>query len=535
MFWADKASDAIRQRYREKILTGDPLIVRDEKTLSGRVHVGSLRGVAIHGIINEILQERNVPSKFLFEINDFDPMDDCPPELQKTHAEHMGKPLFAVPSPDGLAKNYPEYFGSEFMKVIDRMGFEVEYYRLSDAYREGKFNETIRLALLGADKIREIYREISGSEKADDWLPVNVICPKCGKIGTTKVSDFDKETVAFECRDVDWAKGCGETGRTSPFDGNGKLVWKVEWAAKWKVFGVDIEGAGKDHSTKGGSRDTAVAIANQIFDIPNPFDIPYEFFVVAGKKMSSSKGRGASAKEISDLLPTKIARLLFFRKEAKKPIDFEPDGETIPNLFDEYDRLQEAFFSGDTKRADFARIFELCHIPQERVFLKNEFRPRFREISFLSQLPHVDLLAKVAEMKGSELTEGEKEETRLRVQFAEKWIEECAPERYIFKISDELPEAGKDLSVPEKEMLSKILEFFEKNAEPTGEDVHGFLHDLKRELDINPREIFSPLYRVFLGKDSGPKAGWLLSVLGGECVKKRIKEAITEKNHFTRA
>src|SRR5271168_1044780 len=108
---------------------------------------------------------------------------------------------------------------------------------------------------------------------------------------------------------VAWTKGCEFSGRVSPLGGKAKLPWKVEWPAKWKVNGVSVEGGGKDHSTKGGARDVANHISREVFNYEPPFDIPYEFFLVGGKKMSSSKGRGSSAKEISDLLPAKIFRL----------------------------------------------------------------------------------------------------------------------------------------------------------------------------------------------------------------------------------
>jgi lysyl-tRNA synthetase class 1 len=99
--------------------------------------------------------------------------------------------------------------------------------------------------------------------KVASGLPVNIICEKCGKVSTTRALSFDGEKVTYECADLDWTKGCGYTGAVSPFDGNAKLPWKVEWAAKFLVFGVDVEGAGKDHSTKGGSRNIADEISRQ--------------------------------------------------------------------------------------------------------------------------------------------------------------------------------------------------------------------------------------------------------------------------------
>jgi GTP1/Obg family GTP-binding protein len=37
MFWADRIVEAVQERFSEKIKKGEPLIIRDEKTASGRV------------------------------------------------------------------------------------------------------------------------------------------------------------------------------------------------------------------------------------------------------------------------------------------------------------------------------------------------------------------------------------------------------------------------------------------------------------------------------------------------------------------
>jgi lysyl-tRNA synthetase, class I len=40
------------------------------------------------------------------------------------------------------------------------------------------------------------------------------------------------------------------------------------------------------------------------------------------------------------------------------------------------------------------------------------------------------------------------------------------------------------------------------------------------------REAFSAIYLVFLGKPSGPKAGWLLTTLKDDFVRRRVDEAV---------
>lgn len=524
MFWGDRIAEDIKNKYAEKIKSGEPLVIRDEKTMSGRVHVGSLRGVAIHGIISEILTEQKIANKYLFEINDFDPMDGLPVYLdQEKFKPYMGMPLLNVPSPDGTAKNYAEYFAAEFTDVIIKTGFQPEHYRSSDLYKEGKYNEVIILALENAEKIREIYKKVSGSQKEETWLPIQMICQKCGKIGTTRPISFDGQEVEYICEEnmVKWAKGCGHHGKNSPFDGNAKLPWKVEWAAKFKILGVDIEGAGKDHSTRGGSREIADAISREIFGYEPPFNIPYEFFQVGGKKMSSSKGAGSSSREIANLLPTEMIRLLLLGKNPNRVIEFIPDGDTIPILYDTYDKMAEAYFKKE--ESDQFRIFKLINIDEKK--LKERFMPRFFQVAFLVQMPHMDLLEEVEKIKGAKLTEEDKKEAGYRADYARKWMAAYAPEDYKYELQEKnVPEAAKNFSPEQKNSLSLILEYIKSQKTLDGQELHTKLHDIKQELNIEPKTMFSAIYLSFLGKDSGPKAGWFLSVLDREFLEKRLKE-----------
>ena len=521
MFWADRIADEFLASPRGK--GKERLVLRDEKTMSGRVHVGSMRSVALHGALSEVLTERGVAHDFLYEVNDFDAFDSVPAYLDKEKfTPHLGKPLFAVPSPDDSAPNYAEYFAKEYCGVITASGFAPSFYRSSEKYRSGAYNDLIRTALMEAAKIREIYKRASGSDKSADWLPFQVICEKCGKLGTTKVSGFDGEKVTYECqeRGVEWAQGCGNKGEVSPFDGNGKLVWKVEWAAKFVLFNVDLEGAGKDHYTKGGARELANIICEEVFKHPHPFDVPHEFILVGGKKMSSSKGQGSSAAEVASLLPPHLFRYFLFYREINRTIDFVPDGDTIPVLFDAYDKAAESHWSG--VEDDVTRIFRFAHIGKET---PRRFLPRFSLVAFLVQMPHLDLLAEVEKMKGSPLTPEDRAETELRARYARLWLERYAPEDYRYELAKELPEAARNLSEGQKKAAKGILEYIEANPVLDGQLLHTALHELRKSLGLEAQEFFSAIYLSFLGKPSGPKAGWFLSVLDRGLLLSRLREA----------
>ena len=285
MFWADKVAEEIIQSGNYK-----PYWIDDMFTPSGYPHVGSLRGPLVHDIVYKALKNKGVFVTWTYIMNDFDPIDGLPPELQDKFSQYMGLPVRSAPSPVEGYESYGDYFSKDIQRVLKDLGVEAKYLSSWDMYHEGKFNDVIKVALDSAEKIQDIYEEVSGSKKREKgWLPFQVICEKCKKLGTTRVHDWDGKTVAYTCEPemVKWAKGCGYTGRISPFDGNGKLPWKVDWPAHWKVMGVTIEGAGKDHSSAGGSRDIAKALCAEVFNYPNPYNLPYEFFLIGGKKMDS--------------------------------------------------------------------------------------------------------------------------------------------------------------------------------------------------------------------------------------------------------
>lgn len=501
---------------------GKVFIIRDEKTISGRVHVGSMRGVAVHGLMSEVLAEYGISNKFLFELNDFDPFDSIPNYLDaEKFKRHLGKPLFAVPSPENGFANYAEYFGAEFIDVHKKAGFAPNYYRATELYRSGKMDSLIKTALERTDDIRKILKDISGSEKDESWLPISAVCEKCGKIMTTRAYNYDGETVEYACdRSPDECVPCGHIGRIAPWKGAAKLFWKVEWAAKWVAEGVDIEGGGKDHSTKGGSRDVANHIALKVFGYEPPFDMPYEFFLVGGKKMSSSKGRGSSAKDMSDLFPAEIFRLVLIGKDIREQIDVDPSGESVPRLYDWYDELALGVREG--KADDRSRLYALCELPENQAGFSATWQTRFREVAFIVQMPHLELRKEAEKTKGSELTEEEIKKLEERARYAKFWLATYAPEEFKYELQEEMPSVA--LSDIQKKALTALAEFFQ-SAERSGEELHLRLHELKTEIPIAPKELFQAIYRIFLNRDSGPKAGWFLAGLPRDFVIARLSEA----------
>src|SRR3989344_8580032 len=184
MYWADKISKEIVSAKKFESYRVDDMF-----TPSGFAHIGSLRGPLVHDVIYRALRDAGVPIlKYTYVFNDFDPIDGLPEELEKDFAKYMGVPLVHAPSPDGKDKSFADFFASDFLRVLQKLGVKATTLSSYTMYKEGKFNGVIREALDNAELIQEVYEEVSGSKKREKgWFPLQVICPKCGRLGTTKV------------------------------------------------------------------------------------------------------------------------------------------------------------------------------------------------------------------------------------------------------------------------------------------------------------------------------------------------------------
>ena len=524
MFWADE----LAARFE------GPQVVNDSKTPSGTVHIGSLRGVVLHDVIHRALLQDGVPSRFLYGVDDLDPMDSQALLTPDAVERYMGVPLANVPAPEGSdAASYARYFvGELFMGTFAGLGVEPEIYWMSQLYGDGSMDRFIRTALDRAEVIRDIYLRVSNVERAPGWLPVSVICQVCGRIGTTLATDWDGQTVAYECKPdyVTWARGCGHIGRVAPFGGAAKLPFNVDWAAKWSHFGITIEGCGKDLGTKGGSRDRSDAVSLQVFDREPPLNVHYEFLNVGGRKMSTSAGSGAAAHEMADLLPPELIRFLFLRHKPKKALDFDPGGDAIPGLFDEFDRLAAATaglpYRGELP-ADHERIFRLSLVDPDAdpAAEARRFRPAFRHLTMLVQVPGVDLEARIAAEKGAPLDDTEKAILAERVTVARTWLDGWAPDRYQVSVREDLPDEVKELSEVQGLFLAD-LGLGASSEHPVGGDAwQDLIYRCSQARGVSSRDAFSAVYAALLGRTNGPRAGWLLASLDESFVVERVGAA----------
>ena len=525
MYWADELAAAV----------AGPQVVNDSKSPSGTVHVGSLRGVVLHDAIHRALLGAGLEAKFLYGVDDMDAMDSQALLTPDAVDLYMGAPLSRVPAPQGsTAANYARHFvGSIFFKTFEPLGIRPEFYWVSELYDAGRMDSYVRLALDMADRVRSIYLRVSHVDRPSIWLPIQVICENCGRIGTTYATDWDGSTVAYVCKPdmVSWARGCGHQGRVSPLGGHAKLPWNLEWAAKWGLLGVTIEGCGKDLATAGGSRDRSDAISREVFEVEPPRNVTYEFLNIRGKKMATSKGRGVAAHTIAEVLPPEQLRFLFLRPRPNQVIDFDPEGDTIPRLFDEFDRIAAATAGRDVKGelpADHERVFAYSLLgPSPDVMAAAEaFRPAFGHLALLLQIPGVDIAARMEAEKGAPLTQMESALLAERVASARAWLDSYAPERARLAIQhDAVPPEVAALDEVQRSYLAALAAAADAEKPGSGDAWQAIIFRVAAETELASGRAFGALYAAFLGRSNGPRAGWLLAGLEPAFVVERLRAA----------
>jgi lysyl-tRNA synthetase, class I len=515
-FWADEEARLLDP--------SRPHVVRDSKTPSGDVPISALRGPVISDALVRTFRRLDLDVRFVYTVDDYDPMDSQSMKEKAGMAEHMGKPLCAIPSPDpALASDFAEYHASRFIALFARLGITPEFHRMRDLYRSGALDGQIDLVLRNAETIRAIHKRIANVDHEPGWLPISVICANCGRIGTTLVTDYDGKTVAYTCRTdyVDWAVGCGHTGRTSPFKGNAKLLWNEQWCAQWDHFAVTYEEGGKDLLTAGGSRERSNEIYREVFRKDPPLGLQHEFFLFGGKKMATSKDVGAKATDLVTVYPPEITRFLMLRTHPKRHIEFDPAGMTLPRLMDEYDRCADDYLRDPA--TDLAKVWRLSQVSADPA-PPPAYRARFQTVANWLQIPSIKPEREAEREKAAPLDDAERSDLRVRVALARVWLERWAPDEAKFSVSETVPDV--EFTGDQRRYLTEIKELVGKVGDP--DEMQNQLYEYAKKAGLvneegKPRrDAFAAIYLAFIGKPNGPRAGMLLTSLEPDFVRRRL-------------
>nr|WP_312018704.1 lysine--tRNA ligase [Streptomyces sp. I05A-00742] len=565
--WVSRFADEVIAE-GERRAPGKPIVVASGLSPSGPIHLGNLREVMTPHLVADEIRRRGHQVRHVLSWDDYDRYRKVPadvPGVDDSWGEHIGKPLTSVPAPAGSAyPNWAEHFKAAMVESLAELGVEYDPISQTEQYTSGVYREQILHAMrhrADIDAILDQYRtkdkatgkpkkqqkpveeaeleaaEGSGAASEDDgsgggagYFPYKPYCGACERDLTTVTAYDDASTeLSYTC-----VCGHSETVLLSEFN-RGKLVWKVDWPMRWAFEGVIFEPSGVDHSSPGSSFVVGGQIVRKIFGGEQPIGPMYAFVGISGMaKMSSSKGGVPTPGDALKIMEAPLLRWLYARRKPNQSFKIAFDQE-IQRLYDEWDKLEAKVADGSVLPADAA-----AHSRAART-AAGELARTPRPLPYRTLASVVDITAGHDEQTLRILGDLDPEnpvasldETRPRLDRAEHWINTQVPadQRTIVRQEPDT-ETLAALDEQGRESLRLLLDGLDDHWSLDGLTTlvygvpkiqAGLDPDAKPtpELKVAQRSFFALLYRLLVGRDTGPRLPTLLLAVGADRVRKLL-------------
>jgi lysyl-tRNA synthetase class 1 len=391
-----------------------------------------------------------------------------------------------------------------------------------ELYERGEFAETIDTVIRNTDRVISILREVTGRDVPEKYFPYTprCDCKGCFVPSDVEILDYHFPYVTFNCP-------CGDEERADIRKNEGKLPWRIEWAAKWKIFGVTCEPFGKDHAAAGGSYDSGVRLAREIFDIEPPHPVAYEFVQLKGKgQMHKSSGSVVTGIDALRITPAEVLNFMIIRYNPDRHIDYD-SGLGILDSVDEYDRFERLYFQGDCNEVeeDLLRAYQLSQPNKVRSRMPVQV-PYRHLVSVVQIADDMDSILKILKRTEhlAEMVEEDMELLSERVRYVKYWLNSFAPDMVRFSVLEETPEL--ELDDDSRDFIRCTLDSIEA-VEWEGDEIHNAVYECCKSGGLGAKRGFQTLYRLFIGKKSGPRLGHFLSTMDREFVLGRMRESLS--------
>ena len=233
----------IVERFRDKhtitVATGVTCAyLGDERTLREYLLAGE--------IVNALREDGHIVHHLCFD-DDLDPLNfrqlrvavNKQADLISHFEPHCGKPISGIRSPYSPDISWARYFEAKFLERLNKLGCNPNLISVSNMYERGLYAPYVKQVLTQEDRIRGYLRSTFPNYRPDKlfWA----VCPVCGYVDGTKTGECSDSGVAVTC------ERCLCTSQVKFGDLRGKLNWKLDCAARWSMFKVDIEPFSKEY------------------------------------------------------------------------------------------------------------------------------------------------------------------------------------------------------------------------------------------------------------------------------------------------
>ncbi len=524
-YWADAIADRlIAEHAAEESFTCAAGI-----SPSGIVHFGNFRDVITAHLVASALERKGKKARRIFSWDNFDRFRKVPVGVDESFAAHIGKPLTAVPDPEGELASYAERFQKPFVDAMQELGIALEYIDQTSMYTAGTYDDEIFQALRQRAEIADILlsfmtekaktdQELDESKYRAEFYPISVYSRFTGK-DTTKVLSYDGvSTITYLCLEtqkqdtVDLSK-----------DHIAKLGWKIDWAMRWRREGVRFEPGGHDHASPGGSYDAASKIAQAVYTYDAPLFAEYKFIGIQGlgAKMSGSKGNAISPRDLLGIYDPVILKWLYGRKSPQQSFMLAFDSE-IYRQYDEFDREVAAYSAGGAAA-------EEAVIMQDAIGATGDAAVRdpipFRQAVGFGQIVQWDAAKLKETLTASGLSYSDAS-IDSRLKRAKNWLETYNPDQKIELLDAPNSVYASTLDENSRAHVAALLEKLSHDGSESVDELEALVYAIPKQEDLDEKELkkvqrtfFTHVYNLLIGRDTGPRLGTFLWAVDREKVR----------------
>jgi lysyl-tRNA synthetase, class I len=572
--WVGRLADEVIAEAQRRA-PGKPIVCASGLSPSGPIHLGNLREVMTPHLVADEIRRRGHDCAHVLSWDDYDRFRRVPAGVDRSWAQHIGKPLTSVPAPPGSAcGSWAEHFTSAMAASLAELGVQYTGVSQTQMYTSGAYREQVLLAMrerARIDAVLDRYRtkgrspappqlpeppappqlpeppappqlpeppelpdlaELPGLAEDDGtsaagYYPYKPYCSVCERDLTTVTAYQDATTaLSYTC-----ACGHAETVLLAEHRG-GKLVWKVDWPMRWAYENVVFEPSGVDHSSPGSSFVVGSQIITQVFSAQPPIGPMYAFVGVTGMaKMSSSRGSVPTPADALRIMEAPLLRWLYARRRPQQSFKIAFD-QQIQRLYDEWDALERKVSDGTAAPADAAAYQRAVGTAAGPLPATPRPLP-YRTLASVADLTTGDEEQTLRILRDLDPARpiGSLGEARPRLSCAQRWVASYVPADQRTHVRDE-PDIDllAALGDTERESVRLLLDGLAEHWSLDGLGMlvygvpkaqAGLAADATPtpELKHAQRTFFALLYRLLVGRDTGPRLPTLFLAIGADRVR----------------
>lgn len=147
---------------------------------------------------------------------------------------------------------------------------------------------------------------------------------------------------------------------------------------------------------------------------------------------------------------------------------------------------------------------------------------KFKQIAFIVQMPHLNLLAEAEKAMGRHLLLFEEDQLKKREIYVRRWLEYIATEDDKFKLAE--MNSPVPLYCSEEQKFLNALKIQLVKTEWKPETIQKIVFDVAKQFEnLSLKKSFAAIYKLYFNRTSGPIVGWFLSALDKQYVISRLE------------